>query len=488
MSLVRGVALLLFFCSLPASAADLSVRLFRRSSGTGTLLNVENSGPDAAIAPRLRVTTSPVLPLSSFLGSPDSGWPACTRSEGAIDCTRETFDAGVQQLLLLGHPVDPPGRYTISVDVSASNDSNPSNDHAEITLTFGHSWTIQSDGDSGPGSLRAALEEANALCDGAVPCDIAFFDHPEILPKAIFLRSPLPAITACALTISSARRPPDLPDFTWGITGGELAAGEGLVFRPRCEGTTIGIDGFAVSGFPGDGIAILGPAHATYTFSRLSVSGHSRGIAVEAPNAQLTVRHSTFGNTGRSAITLWSAQRTAIENVRIGVTEVGSTLPVGASGIFVGPTGGDLTVRDSLLASARDFGIALARGNATVTLSNAFMTANRAGDIDWGLDGPTPNVADDAIPDTSRILSATYDDARNVTRIAIDPQGTTGRIEAWAARSLTLFLNAHLEQFVGVADANGIVEFAGDLRGRYVSALRVEEGRVSEVSFAMRVQ
>jgi hypothetical protein len=422
----------------------------------------------AVTAPRLAVT-------------PVDGWD-CTRSASVMDCTRHTFEPGKElSFLVVGGALGiPPGRYTMTADASASNESDPSDNHLETAWTVGRTWMVESEADSGPRSLRAAIEEANAVCTGDLPCVISFFVHGEIIPNPITLRSPLPVITACSFTLFSARRAPDIRDTPWGVEGSTLAAGEGLVFRPRCEDTSIAVDGFNIAGLPGDGIAILGPTRATYTLSRLQISGRSRGIAVDAPNATVTVKNSTIGNTSRSAITLWSARGTLVENVRIGVTEFGQRLPVGASGIFVGPAGGDLTVRNSLLASARDFGIALARGNATVVLENALITNNAAADIDWGLDGPS---FDAGVPATPRVFSATYDGTRNITRVITEPL-----VQVWASTGLTLFSSAHLERFVGTADALGTVVFAGDLRGRYVSALRVERQRVSEVGGAVRVE
>lgn len=265
-----------------------------------------------------------------------------------------------------------------------------------------------------------------------------------------------------------------------GIHGSALTAGEGLLFRPQCDGSRIAVDGLNVAGFPGDDIAVLGPARAFYTFTRLGISGRSRGIAVDAGSSDLAITHSTIGNTSRSAIALWSARRTVVANVRIGVTDRGAALPVGASGIFVGPAGGHVEVRDSLLSNARDFGLALARGNASIALGGVFMAANKAGDIDWGLDGPS---SDPDVPPPPPIFSASYDTMRDVTRIVTEPG-----VVVWSSTTLTLFLNAHLERFAGVAGADGVVETAGDLRGRYVSGYRRDGRRVSEVSPALLVQ
>lgn len=357
-----------------------------------------------------------------------------------------------------------------------------------------HSWLITSDADAGPGSFRSALEEANALCTAPqTSCSITFFDHPEALPKNIGILTALPPITACNLAIRSQQRPPDLPDFTWGISSNGIDA-EGLVLVPRCEGSRIEIDGFSIGGFRRDAIAIPAPVEARYVFNRLDLSGHSRGLAVDSSRATVRLSRSTIGNTGRSAVTIWSAAFTEIENVGIGIGRADTfARPIGASGLFLGAQAGDVLVRNTRIARSAHFGLALARGNAIIRLENSRIF-NNAMAIDWGLDGPTPNAFDD-VPDTPRVLDAVYDAARNVTRITVDPAGGNrerSRIEVWASPRVTNTGTAELDQFVGGADVTAdspiAIEVNGDLRGRHLSALRVELTRISELSPAVTVR
>lgn len=353
-----------------------------------------------------------------------------------------------------------------------------------------HNWLITSDADSGPGSLRAAIEEANVLCNTPqTACSITFFDHPESLPKTINIVTPLPPITACNLLIRSQERPPDLPQFTWGISSNNVD-GEGLLLIPRCEGSRIDIDGFGTSGFRRDAIAIPAPVQARYVLNRLNLSSQSRGLAVDSSRADVTVSNSTIGNTGRSAVTVWSAATTALENVGIGLAG-NFAAPVRASGVFLGPNAGEVLIRNCRIAHSAHFGLALARGDAVIRLENTRIF-NNAMAIDWGLDGPTPNVPDD-VPDTPRVTAAIYDAARNVTVVTIDPQGgAPARLELWASARVTNLATAELDRFAGgaeVTDGSAVtIEVPGDLRGLYVSALRVELTRLSELSAGVAVR
>src|SRR6476646_9441355 len=67
---------------------------------------------------------------------------------------------------------------------------------AAQTTTF----TVTTNADSGPGSLREAIIQANARCDGSMLCEIRFA-RPLYLGVSIEPLSPLPAITSCAITI-----------------------------------------------------------------------------------------------------------------------------------------------------------------------------------------------------------------------------------------------------------------------------------------------
>lgn len=307
-------------------------------------------------------------------------------------------------------------------------------------------------------SLHDAVVCANQQCTGAESCLIVMDLPAEVGPRTITTPGPLPTITACDLTIISPRRPAGLDDVKHIITG------TGFHFRPACENARITFNGFALVHSDSDVLTIGGPAHATYTLERLQISGAHRGIYVDAPNADVTIRETSISNTGRSAITVWSASKTFIDNVQTGVTR--------ASGVFAGPFAGALTIYNSTLAHAEHFGLAIASGNAIVKLGTTRIFDNRAGDIDHGLDGPT-----DA---TTPVIVAV-----RPNEVVVDPRGFAGMIEVWSSDGLTMFGSAHLEHFVGRAETAGdfvTIPVTGAITGRYVSAIRLDGTRVTEVS------
>lgn len=355
-----------------------------------------------------------------------------------------------------------------------------------------HGWLVTSDADAGPNTLRAAIEEANALCTSPqTSCVIDFFVHPEALPRRIEVRSALPPLLACNLLVRSVRRPPDLSDMPWTLAGNNVDA-EGLVLLPRCEGSRIEIDGLAINSFGRDAIAIPAPVEARYVLNRLQIHNiGSRGIAVDSTRADVAIDNSSIGGTRRSGMTIWAAKKTELQNVSIGTPGL-ELFDIGASGLFLGPNAGEVLVRRSEIARARHFGLALAQGNAIIRLENTRIHHNAMA-IDWGLDGPSPNGFGDNIPDTPRILSATFDQTTGNTRVVIDPQGAApARIELWASHELTNTGTSSLDQFVGGADVTDggpvTIESHVELRGLFLSAMRVELTRVSELTAAVQVR
>src|SRR5262249_3233870 len=132
----------------------------------------------------------------------------------------------------------------VNVSASGAFDFNGFTDDANFTTL------ITNTNDSGSGSLRQAILNANAN-----PGTHSLVFAPGLLPgtgappATITLLTPLPTITH-ALTINATgpqgtSAPPRLQ-----IDGHLLSSGNGLVFQD----TGNAVEGVAISGFPGDGL------------------------------------------------------------------------------------------------------------------------------------------------------------------------------------------------------------------------------------------
>lgn len=517
---MRSAALAVLFSLLAfsATAADLSVGTLGSdgivSPGSRAIVNfyVLNAGSETITGGTVHVAFAPFR-LESVHAL--DTW-SCSSTTGSVDCAFGTLAPQEQQpatLSIFAPDDEHGGRFPIVIDgISATTDTNPSNNHFETSIAVTHVVHVTQRETDGPASLRAGIEDVNASCDRTMPCLILFDFMTETAIESVFVTTPLPLITACDLTIDRVPWPPDLPQRPFSIIGSGFASGSGLRLQPACADSSFLLRRVAVTGFGGDGVLIGGELPASYRFEDAALIGNgSRGLAIDSPNARTLIGGTEIRNNQRSGVFVWRGSQTVIEESTIDHNH--------ASGVFAGPLGGALGIVQSSITFHPHFGVALSPGSKA-SISNSIVSGNYVLDIDWKLDGPTPNDADetDGIPNTPRIESATYDAAANVTRIAIDYHSVAheeSRYEAdvYASDGLTLFGTAHLEQLVARTplyhatadgehvDVHVVVEVPGDLRGKYLSALvTISTGsplpesssppsaNVSEVSAAVRVE
>ena len=460
------LAVLASFLLTTDASAELVLTLRRDAGRLEFAGSVTNSGPAAVSSPLLRFDVTPALRMSVTMAP---AWTCTPPSPETVVCGGTVLQPGetIGFTLFANSFGSTPGNYRITVEAM------PDGNRIDLTHTIPHVFSAHTGA-----QLHDAIAQANANCQDDVPCSIVVNIPTEAGVLHLPVTQPLPVVTACRFSILAPRRPPDLSDLKHTFSGAGLTtAAPALELRPSCDGAEISIDGFHLSGFRGDAIAITGTARGTFDINRTGLFTGGRGVSIDNPNADVTITDTTIA-TGRSGVTAWAAKSTTIASSEIG--------PTRASGVFIGPNGGSVTLRDSLVRDNDHFGIALTPGNATLALENTRVDNNTALDIDWGLDGPG-SLAN--VPPTPRVTSVTYDAASNVTTVVVDARGAgSGTIEVWSSDSVTIFGTAHLEQFHGRAAVGDSVriEVPGDLGARFVGAIRVENGRVSEPSFAVR--
>jgi hypothetical protein len=525
------LVLLLFALSLSSHAADVSVRFFPRDGAvarprdSADVLAIVASDSTDSRGIRVRITFDPAIVVESV-----THWPflwECSSGPGEVNCTNPRFSSGSDgQIRLRVHmPPDPAGGdVTFRAEVtSEAADANPANNTATKTWYLAPQLIVTNTADAGEGSLRAAIAEANAVCAPLKPCDIRFSFPAGSIP-VIEPLTPLPAVTACGVTIGNPPPAFGIAPIEVELSGTRIADrrfGEGLELKSACL-SNVRVFGVAINGFPANGIAIT--ARSSYVINGCFIGSDAtgtrampnglRGIAVTAQDSFTAIHGGQVSGNGRSGIALWEAGLVTVNGVRIGVGSDGSAMPNWASGIFVG-TVGRLRIANSVVANHPDFGLALVREQTDLQMSGTTITNNSTLDIDWHLNGPSPNDDLDVIPNTPRITAATYDEPGNVTRftIAIEGppviEGYSLVVSLYASEGTTRFGTAHLEQFLASkAIGNGqpgnatfTIEVPGDLRGKHVSAVNMrwsvqafldspapEMVRISEVSGAVRVE
>jgi parallel beta-helix repeat protein len=330
----------------------------------------------------------------------------------------------------------------------------------DISRNYSADFPVTHGGDSGAGSLREAITDANAACtDPLRICRIELGVDGAIRPLA-----PLPAIAAEWIVIDG-RGKVELD--------GSAVAGDGLVVTSkRAE-----IRDLAITGFRGHGILIdpRTPAQGhilqgSYDVERCRIRVGGRGVMIMAGDVRLT--DNDLSGNGRSGAFVWSSRLAARGN-RLSDN--------GASGIFVGPRPGGTgptTLEDNTIENNGEFGIALAPSSIAVVRRNR-IARNVHGGIDLGLDGPTLGTTAAGLPVAAIpvIESARFDGTVTVIE-AVAPAGGAPFGAVSNAVQVDFYANdpadPEAEQFLGtatLADGRFRLEAGLDLRGKWITAV-----------------
>jgi len=388
------------------------------------------------------------------------------------------------------------GRFVVPATLATSlPNAHPSISAALIVNTF-RTFAVTTADDFGAGSLRDAIARANERCDFSVACLITFAGPMTIEPQ-----SPLPAMTACNITIDGGvafntsqdvRRPVE-------ISGTKAGFANGLEIRSGCGVT---LRGLTVNNFAQNGILLAGTKASNFPVQwALSVEGcfigtdtnasearpnGLRGIAVESPFDSASIRNSTLSGNQRSGVAVWSASRTEIESCRIGVGREGRALGNGASGILI--NGGNASIH-SAVAYNRDFGIAVGPDAQHVSAGVDGLFANGVQDYDWGLNGPTRTDPASRMPPVPQLIDATYDPAKNrtIVRGILPAEGRHIGFHQYSVRIFESSGGRYLAQFPQInfsATVTGDIPFTmnltGDLRNRTLVGQTIYSQEIQE--------
>ena len=302
-------------------------------------------------------------------------------------------------------------------------------------VTVARTFVVANKDDASPGSLRAAINDANAGCADGFPCTIAFrLDSPDehgvytIVPK-----SPLPTISGQALRVdgttqtrgASGDTNPNGPEVF--IDGSSAGSGDGLALG-RCG---IEVRGLTIGNFAGTGIHVL---HSNC--GRNTIDGNYLGVQPDgihaAPNergvvadqAVTDIYQNLISGNRRSGVFLVArpadpffheqSVSSLISGNTIGLDRTLQPLGNGASGIYVA---GSAYVIANYIAFNHDFGIDVADTASDVDAQWNSIFANWQIGIAIGGGGPAVTVR-----------SARYYAASNRTHIELVPAPESGNI------------------------------------------------------------
>ena len=339
--------------------------------------------------------------------------------------------------------------------------------------------------DSGPGSLRDAIEQC-----GSSSCTIGFRIPGEGAWQTIHLQSPLPPLPK-ASTIDGETQTKALGDTNpYGpeieLDGSALTDGNGLDMN--C-GT---VRGLAINGFPSNGLLLRGDCppyialvernyvgtDPTGTIARPNV----RGVWVDSTSSfglsyqyWWTVRDNVISGNQYSGLFIGKGHVLVRNNI-IGLNAtVSAPLGNGASGIAVMGGGDGSDIGDNYIGFNRHAGVAIAAEAPNVRLYANSFQANFGLAIDRGLDGVS-STADVPIPE---IRSVRYEDGVTIIEAVSSAHGN------WLSQVFfyandepdpsgygegQYFLGDVSKVMSGDPSTNYTLRFRGDLRGKWVTA------------------
>jgi parallel beta-helix repeat protein len=435
-------------------------------------------------------------PADADASAASNGWTCKPSSTYRLLCTRPSIAPHTTIGLRL--PVRFPS-HEIRGTLGANVTQKPAPDFRMVTQSvfvdavFYRFFDVTNAADSGPGSLRQTILDANAVCssdDGKLPCSIRF-EIPSPVPAdgwfTIAPRTPLPRITVTDLMVDG--------DAQTAFTGDSNPAGPEIFLAGSQAGAGAeGLDlstamahvrGLAIGGFANNGIRSL-------TRPLIFITRHQiieRNFLGTDPTGTHAVPNGLRGVTGdnflgeitgnvisgnrRSGVFLTDLSNATIRDNRIGVAAASDEpLGNGASGIYVGGNS-DAVIEHNVIANSSDFGVALDRFSPAQIRENRIVHNAQPG-IDRGLDGPTLDGA-------PQITSARFDASTGETVV----EGVIHQAPiANYPRTVTVYVYANTRDeaggdiFLGAVLAADSGQFTlrvhGDMTGKYIDAMKFQ--------------
>ncbi|HEY0139472.1 MAG TPA: hypothetical protein VGF48_01180 [Thermoanaerobaculia bacterium] len=193
---------------------------------------------------------------------PPQGW-TCSKDAAGATCSAPRLDPDCAcardfVLWIRAHDRTTGGGVTLTARATTPQQEwHVENNFRAVLVEVYREILVTNTNDAGAGSLRAAIDEANANCSPG-PCRIAFSTGGTITP-----RTPLPEIVASRVFIDGTTARSMAID-------GHLTTGPGLVLRTACESI---VDGLSISNFSDHAIV---SARRRRARAARSISGGSR--------------------------------------------------------------------------------------------------------------------------------------------------------------------------------------------------------------------
>lgn len=453
--MIRIATVLLFAFSLSAQSARYDVRIIPGADTPNGLATVtaEVFAVTPAADPELIHLSFLSVGLQSFTAS---GMTCTLAAPAVLDCAVTPMAAGEKATL---QAVLQPSS-TLSVFTAISWKERGQRTERRVRerdlYRYTHQFAVTNTADSGAGSLRQAILDANAACTLGEACGIHFDLPPNTSIRPV---TALPRIAVRDLVIDGGAGILIDGSASAGPNGLEIGAQSHTILRK-----------LKVHSFPNAGVEAT-PESAVKIHDCEIVHNASRGVT--AFSATIAVYDSVLSGNLRSGLFIDGGNGRVLNSL-IGVAPDGVTpMPNLASGIFVNGRG-QVYIADNVIAHNAHFGVAYPASAEYVEVGPNRIFANRGTPIDVNLDGPSFfEQSPGAWFHGPRLTSATYDAATNTTTISgrLDTDQFRPFIVAFEIQFFTTAPGNGTDQFLGaitITSPDFVFTARGDLRGRSV--------------------
>jgi hypothetical protein len=387
----------------------------------------------ASIPRDVRIHYTAVNAIIENIHPHDSRW-SCTFSGAEGECVAAALDAncwcsGNIDVTVRASSDRAGGEAKLIMGATSSLPDDHAEQKAEAFLQTYRVFPVTSTADAGPGSLRNAIEQANASCTPG-PCKI-LFELPAPVPAegwfTLIPATELPPMVAERIALDGTSQTrftgdtnPRGPEI---FIDGHLAW-RGLQMRAGCEAI---VQGLTLGHFGGgDGLFFSSqkidcphgqPDRRLITGNYIGVdpSGtrawpNQRGLNVEG---HADVRENVISRNKWSGLWMWRGSASITRNV---------IEDNGKSGIVLGPETEHASVVENTINRQGEMGVAVAPGAQLYLIRLNSMSDNGGLGIDIDVDGVSPVDDKDEWPEESNapvLLSAVYNAARDVTVVKL---------------------------------------------------------------------
>jgi alpha-tubulin suppressor-like RCC1 family protein len=301
---------------------------------------------------------------------------------------------GAGVFVATGQTLDP----MMLVDVDGDGDlDGVSNKWAAPAVTVWYNATLEvtTTADDGPGSLRRAIEMANATPNAAsTEADLISFNIPATGPHVISPLSPLPVITE-AVVINATTQPGTLLDTSGSTNHTLMVQIDGSSPGLTANGLQFDVGGNTVSGlmitnFSGDGLQFNSTGTNTVSANFIGSDGTTAlgnggdGIAIAASSLNNIIQSNVISANGTNGVTLLSAGN-LIDGNSIGTNAAGTAvLGNGDNGIALTDAPNNL-IQNNVLSGNLGSGLTISgTASAGTQILNNFIGTDRSATLPLG--------------------------------------------------------------------------------------------------------